>query len=71
MAKNTEIDTKQLVDNVIEGIQEKKGSNIMLLDLRGIENVITNYFVICEGESNTSPDFGLKNVKKCYTTVYQ
>jgi ribosome-associated protein len=56
MAKNTETETKQLVDNVIEGIQEKKGSNITLLDLTDIENTITNYFVICDAESNTHVD---------------
>ena len=53
MAKNIDLESKQLVDNVIEGIQEKKGSNITVLDLTEVENSITNYFIICDGDSNT------------------
>ena len=56
MTKNKGSESKQLVDNVIEGIQEKKGSNITLLDLTDIENTITNFFIICEGDSNTHVD---------------
>ncbi len=44
--------SEQLLKSVVEGIQEKKGKNITLLDLREIENTITDYFVICEGDSN-------------------
>jgi ribosome-associated protein len=53
MAQITSSETKQLVDNVIEGIQEKKGSNIIVLDMADVENSITNYFIICEGDSDT------------------
>lgn len=44
-------ETKQLVDIITEGIQEKKGSGIIIADLRGIEGSIANYFVICQGSS--------------------
>lgn len=33
--------TKALVDAVVAGIQEKKGKNITVLDMTGIENTIT------------------------------
>lgn len=46
------ITTKQLVDAVVEGIQEKKGVNITVLDLTSVENTLTSYFVICDGDSN-------------------
>jgi len=53
MIENKEaITTKQLVDAVVEGIQEKKGVNITVLDLTNVENTLTSYFVICDGESN-------------------
>jgi ribosome-associated protein len=45
-----------LVRAVVEGIQEKKGTNITILDLRNIENMIAEYFVICDGESNVHVD---------------
>ncbi|WP_088654409.1 ribosome silencing factor [Geofilum rhodophaeum] len=48
--------TKALVNAVVEGIQEKKGKNITVLDMTGIENTITSYFVICDGDSNVHVD---------------
>jgi len=42
-----------LVNNIIEGILEVKGQNIKVLDLRNLENAVCDYFVICEGSSNT------------------
>ena len=44
-------ETKQLVDIITEGIQEKKGSGIVIADLREIEGSIANYVVICQGSS--------------------
>ncbi len=42
-----------LAETVIKGIQEKKGKEIVLLDLRKIENAICDYFIICHGDSST------------------
>ena len=38
---------------VVEGLQETKGQNITVLDLREIENAVTDFFIIAEGNSNT------------------
>lgn len=43
--------TKNLVQTIIKGIQEKKGSNIVVADLNGIEGTICRYFIICQGNS--------------------
>ena len=48
--------SEQLVKAVVSGIQEKKGGNITVLDLRDIENMIAEFFIICEGESNVHVD---------------
>ncbi len=42
-----------LITNIIKGIEDVKGENITILDLREIENSICDYFVICDGNSNT------------------
>lgn len=42
-----------LAESVIEGMLDKKASNIKWLDLRNIENAVCDYFIICEGSSNT------------------
>jgi len=43
--------TSTLVETITRGIQEKKGANIVVADLKGIEGTICNYFVICQGSS--------------------
>lgn len=45
--------TENLITEILEGIQKVKGQDITILDLRGIENAICAYFVICSGNSNT------------------
>jgi ribosome-associated protein len=43
--------TKILVDTIIKGLQEKKGHNIVSVDLSGISGAICQYMVICEGNN--------------------
>lgn len=43
----------QLIAEIIKGIEQVKGNEITILDLRDIENTVCEYFVICEGSSNT------------------
>jgi ribosome-associated protein len=45
-------DTKFL-DLIIDSIQDIKGKNIVLLDMRHLLDAPARYFVICEGESST------------------
>lgn len=42
-----------LVNSIVEGILDKKGRNIVVLDLRPAGNGIADFFVICHGTSNT------------------
>ena len=42
-----------LISVIIKGIDDVKGENILLLDLREIENTVCDYFIICSGNSNT------------------
>ena len=44
---------KQLVETIIKGIQEKKGENITVADLTHLDGEVTQYFVICQGNSPT------------------
>ena len=50
------VKTKELVETITKGIQEKKGHSIVVADLSGIEGAISNYFVICTGNSPTQVD---------------
>ena len=46
-------DTKLLIENIVKGMQEKKGHDIVVVDLSGIEDTICKAFVICTGNSPT------------------
>ena len=43
--------SKQLVDKIVDAIQDKKGSRIVVADLDGIDGAICRYFVVCQGNS--------------------
>jgi len=43
--------TKQLVETITKGIQEKKGQDISVVDLSGLGGTIADYFIICQGNS--------------------
>ncbi len=45
-----------LLNNIARGIFEKKGHNVLKVDLRNLENRIADYFVICHGTSITQVD---------------
>jgi ribosome-associated protein len=36
---------------VVKGMEDKKGKNIQLLDLREVNNAISDFFVVCHGNS--------------------
>ncbi|ESU25250.1 iojap family protein [Flavobacterium enshiense DK69] len=53
-----------LLANIIKGIEEVKGNNIDILDLRAIENTVCDYFVICNGNSNTQVNAIVNSIQK-------
>lgn len=63
MAKKN-INNDDLLANIIKGIEEVKGNNIDILDLRAIENTVCDYFVICNGTSNTQVNSIVNSVQK-------
>ncbi|WGD35202.1 ribosome silencing factor [Olleya sp. YS] len=53
-----------LIATIIEGIEDVKGKDINILDLREIENTVCDYFVICEGTSNTQVNAIVNSIQK-------
>jgi ribosome-associated protein len=45
-----------LLRSVVKGIYDKNGQDVLKIDLRRLENRITDYFVICHGTSVTQVD---------------
>ena len=48
-----EITIDQMNDLIIDSISDIKGENVIKIDLRQLEDAPTDYFIICEGTSNT------------------
>lgn len=43
----------KLLETIIEAIKDKKGKNIVSLDMNGMDGAICSYFVICNADSTT------------------
>lgn len=42
-----------MADAIIRGLQEKKGKDIVMLDLRNLNSSVTDIFIVCHGDSST------------------
>ncbi|NQY06852.1 MAG: ribosome silencing factor [Flavobacteriaceae bacterium] len=58
------VSTDQLISTIIKGIEEVKGNDIDILDLREIDNTVCDYFIICNGSSNTQVNAITNSVQK-------
>ena len=46
------VSTDELISVIIKGIDDVKGDDIQLLDLRELENTVCDYFIICSAETD-------------------
>ena len=49
---------------IIKGMEEKKAIDILVMDLRNIKNSVTDFFVICSGNSDTQIDAISKSIEE-------
>lgn len=64
-------DTDTLLALIIEGVEEVKGEDISILDLRNIDNNVCQYFVVCSGNSNTQVRAISSSVQKVVSKAIQ
>lgn len=69
MTKTVKTDT--LIDKIIEGIEEVKGQNTTIIDLRNIDNAVAKYFIIADGTSNTQVNAIADSIKKTVSKSLQ
>lgn len=51
--KKKQVTALSLVRYAVKGIEEKKGNEIVCINLKKIPNNVCDYFIICEGNSRT------------------
>ncbi len=57
MAKRRKVaNAEKLSQLVVKGMQEKKASDIVVMDLREVRNSVAEFFVICSGASDKQLD---------------
>jgi ribosome-associated protein len=61
----------ELIALILSGIEEVKGHNVNLLDLRDIENTVCDYFIICNGTSNTHVNAIVGSIQKTVSKAIQ
>lgn len=62
--KNRPAPAENLSKYIVKGIQEKKGKDIVIIDLQAIKHAICDYFIICTGTSDTHVDTIADSVEK-------
>ena len=55
MSENSE-ELLMLVDNIVKGIFEKNGEQVVKLDMRALEHSVCDFFIICHATSTTQVD---------------
>ena len=63
-SKNKINDVDLLSEAVIRGMQEKKGHDIITLDLKKTGNSVADCFIICHGESTTQVDALARSIEE-------
>ena len=59
-------ESELLCQTIVEGMQENKAKDIVVLDLRNLTSSVCDFFVICGGESSTHVD-GISNSVSRFT----
>jgi len=58
------INSEELSQLVVKGMQERKASNIVVMDMRNVKNAFTDYFVVASGTSDTQVEAIAESVDK-------
>ncbi len=56
--------TERLLESVINGLKNNKAKNIHILNLKKLENAVSEYFVVCNGTSRTHVSATAQSVEK-------
>lgn len=60
--------SSKLYKSIINAIQEKKGEQIVSLDLRKIDEAVADFFILCEARSNIQVKAIADNIKETIET---
>lgn len=64
--KSTQVrqDSDTLADVAVRGLQDRKGMDIVVLNLKELKNAVADYFIICSASSDTQLDALARSVEE-------
>jgi ribosome-associated protein len=62
--------SKGLITNIIKSIEEVKGEEVILIDMKKIDNSPCDYFIVCDGSSNTQVNAIVSKIKKNVSKLF-
>lgn len=73
MKKKIKDSSSEALSNlIVQGMLERKAENVVVMDLRNVKNAITDYFIICSGNSDTQIDAIAESVEQeVYKNIQQ
>jgi len=54
--KESAAHSEKLSQLIVKGMQEKKASDIVVMDLRKVKNAVADFFILCSGNSDKQLD---------------
>lgn len=57
-------DSDTLADVAVRGLQERKGQDIVVMNLKELKNAVADYFIICSASSDTQLDALARSVEE-------
>lgn len=57
------MNSEELSQLVVKGMEEKKAEDIVIMDLRDVKGSVTDFFVICSGTSDTQIESIAKSIE--------
>lgn len=61
--KFSQLHTEELVSLIVEAIEEKKGHDVLIINLKNTPNAICDYFLVCHGTSDVQVETIAEHVK--------
>ena len=55
-AKKKQVDSESLSKIIVDGMLEKKATDVLVMDLRKINGAFADFFILCNGNSDTQVD---------------
>ena len=57
-------DSDTLADVAVRGLQDRKGQDIVVMNLKELKNAVADYFIICSASSDTQLDALARSVEE-------